>query len=97
MPYNINGEPVDENQGTLFVGVFVFLVVIFGLVLYLSQPKQLESMKHDSLTSTLTNDGSYMYWYVLIDPETGVEYLVNSRGGCTPRLNTGETQAIVPD
>ena len=42
---------------------------------------------HDSLTPTYTYDGEIIRWYVLIDPDTSVQYLVNDRGGCTPRLD----------
>ena len=44
-------------------------------------------IKHDSLAPTYTYDGEIIRWYVLIDPDTGVQYLVNDRGGCTPRLD----------
>ena len=30
-------------------------------------------------------------WYVLVDPDTDVEYLVNDRGGCCPRLSPNGT------
>ena len=40
---------------------------------------------HDSLAPTYTYDGDVIRWYVLVDPDTDVEYLVNDRGGCCPR------------
>lgn len=43
--------------------------------------------RHDSLDVNFTYDGEAIRWYVFIDPDTGVEYLVNDRGGCTPRLD----------
>lgn len=42
---------------------------------------------HDSLAPTYTYDGEIIRWYVLVDPDTSVQYLVNDRGGCTPRLD----------
>ena len=42
---------------------------------------------HDSMTLTRTYDGSIIRWYVMTDPDTQVQYLVNDRGGCTPRLD----------
>ena len=41
---------------------------------------------HDSMTVTYTYDGEMIRWYVMIDPDSGVQYLVNDRGGCCPRL-----------
>lgn len=41
---------------------------------------------HDSLAPTYTYDGEIIRWYVLVDPDYGIEYLVNDRGGCCPRL-----------
>ena len=42
---------------------------------------------HDSLAPTYTYDGEIIRWYVFVDPDTSVQYLVNDRGGCTPRLD----------
>lgn len=36
---------------------------------------------------TYTYDGEMIRWYVLIDPENGVQYIVNDRGGCCPRVS----------
>lgn len=43
--------------------------------------------RHDSLGPTYTHDGEIIRWYVFVDPDTQVQYLVNDRGGCTPRLD----------
>lgn len=40
---------------------------------------------HDSLGVTYTHDGEAIRWYVFADPDTGVQYLVNDRGGCVRR------------
>ena len=42
---------------------------------------------HDSMCVTYTYDGEMIRWYVMIDPDTGVQYLVNDRGGCCVRLD----------
>lgn len=44
-------------------------------------------VSHDSLAATHTHDGEVIRWYVLVDPDTKVEYLVNDRGGCCPRMD----------
>lgn len=40
---------------------------------------------HDSLGVTWTHDGEAIRWYVFEDPDTGIQYLVNDRGGVVPR------------
>lgn len=53
---------------------------------------------HDSLAPTYTYDGEVIRWYVLTDPDTGVQYLVNDRGGATPRLDRyGRTMGVEYD
>ena len=52
---------------------------------------------HDSLTATATYDGQLIRWYVLIDPDTGMQYLVNDCGGCCPRYDSDGTQMGVTD
>lgn len=42
---------------------------------------------HDSMAVTYTYDGEMIRWYVLIDPDSGVQYVVNDRGGCCPRIS----------
>lgn len=42
---------------------------------------------HDSMTYSLTYDGEMIRRYVMKDPDTQIEYLVNDRGGCCPRLD----------
>lgn len=42
---------------------------------------------HDSLAPTHTYDGEVIRWYVIVDPDTQVQYLVNDRGGCCARLD----------
>ena len=42
---------------------------------------------HDSMAVTYTYNGEMIRWYVLIDPDNGVQYLVNDRGGCCPRVS----------
>lgn len=42
---------------------------------------------HDSMTYSLTCDGEMIRWYVMKDPDTQIEYLVNDRGRCRPRLD----------
>lgn len=43
---------------------------------------------HDSLAPTYTYDGEVIRWYVLVDPDFGIQYLVNDRGGCCVRLDS---------
>lgn len=53
---------------------------------------------HDSMCVTYTYDGETIRWYVMIDPDTSVQYVVNDRGGCTPRLgHTGDVMGVWGD
>lgn len=45
-------------------------------------------VKHDSLAPIYTYNGEIIRTYVFTDPDSGVQYLVNDRGGMTPRLDT---------
>ena len=47
-----------------------------------------ELVRHDSLAPTYTYDGEVIRWYVLVDPDCGIQYLVNDRGGCCVRLDS---------
>lgn len=55
------------------------------------------TIKHDSLAPTYTYDGEVIRWYVFTDPDSGVQYLVNDRGGVTPRLDQyGDILGVEP-
>lgn len=54
----------------------------------ISDIEKVTKMTHDSLTPTITHDGGAIRRYVLVDPDTEVQYLVNDRGGCCPRLDS---------
>ncbi len=43
--------------------------------------------KGNAISTTHTSDGSEIRWYVLTDPGSQVQYLVNDLGGVTPRLD----------
>lgn len=40
---------------------------------------------HDSMSIVHTYDGEEIRFYVMTDPDTGVQYIVNDRGGMCPR------------
>lgn len=75
--------------------VIVFLLVIVAGWLFTRNIENHHSAtpypRHDSLGPTYLHDGqSVIRWYVFTDPDTGVQYLVNDRGGTTPRLQKEE-------
>lgn len=43
---------------------------------------------HDSMCATTTYDGELIRWYVMVDPDYRIQYLVNDRGGCCVRLDS---------
>lgn len=79
--------------------VCVLLIGILGLCAWLGmmitrpveeEPEKLPTHRvaHDSLAPTYTYDGEVIRWYVLADPDFGIQYLVNDRGGCCVRLDS---------
>lgn len=53
-------------------------------------PEVMREVPDNSIGSIVMRDGEVMFLYVFPDPETGVEYLINDRGGMEKRTdNTG--------
>lgn len=81
-----------------FICICLVLIVgsfIWGLVNQTNEKATAFAKKHSSLTFNYTYDGEMIRWYVMADPDTGVEYLVNDRGGTTPRLSvTGDVMSV---
>lgn len=70
--------------------VAIVLIMGFAVWAYLSQHDVIEASKsanvehlitHDSMTAVHTYNGEAIRFYVMTDPDTGVEYIVNDRGG----------------
>lgn len=82
------------NAAVALVAMMIFAVLALAVSWALSHdlPTEAEQrpehvITHDSLAPTYTYDGEVIRWYVLTDPDTGVQYLTNDRGGTTPRLD----------
>lgn len=56
-----------------------------------SQESQSTSKRHDAMTCTYDNKGNRTNYYVMVDPDTGVQYVVNDEGGMCPRLRKDGT------
>jgi hypothetical protein len=53
---------------------------------------------HDSMCATTTYDGELIRWYVMVDPDYRIQYLVNDRGGCCVRLDSdGNVMGVSDD
>lgn len=79
--------------------LFLVSVLVIGAVVawvYAERRAQMERKSvpatptHDSLTVNYTYDGEAIRWYVMTDPDTNVQYLVNDRGGCCKREDRDE-------
>lgn len=92
-------EPWRRPSDLAVALVCVILVAILGLLSWLGmlatqpheeEPEELPTHRvtHDSLAPTYTYDGEVIRWYVLRDPDYGIEYLANDRGGCCVRLDS---------
>lgn len=82
--------PSDGATAAMFV-VSVLVIGALAAWAYAERHAQMEPQPatptptHDSLTVNWTHDGEAIRWYVMTDPDTGVQYLVNDRGGCCRR------------
>ena len=92
--YRYNGTPRKGRKQPSDAGVVLFCFCMVALLLAAlwygllrGEPAETKAVTHDSLAPTYTHDGEIIRWYVLTDPDTSVQYLVNDRGGCTPRLD----------
>lgn len=79
---------------TVFVSLLLlsFITVIASLLVRLynttRQPTSQSVYKytaHDSMTVTYTYNGEAIRYYVMTDPDTQVQYIVNDRGGMCRR------------
>ena len=88
-------RPSDLAVASVCVAL-IFLVGLFAWIGYmLTRPEEEPELPahevtvtHDSLAPTYTYDGEIIRWYVLTDPDFGIQYLVNDRGGCCVRLDS---------
>ena len=95
-------RPTRRSDGASAYRAVLGIVILFLLVIVVMWwfAKKVEGVRrtapypsHDSLAPTYLYDGqSVIRWYVFIDPDTGIQYLVNDRGGCTPRLDASGKQ-----
>ena len=51
-------------------------------------PEVMRDVPDNSIGSIVMRDGTVMHLYPFTDPETGVEWLLNDRGGMEPRVDT---------
>lgn len=71
------------------VGGFIVAIILLALLIFFSVCGSLAGAdlpKQDSLTATYTAEGDAIKLYVIIDPDSGIEYLVSDHGGITPRV-----------
>lgn len=90
-------EPQNRPSSIATVLICLLVIAILGVCSWWgfthtlpTEAEQRPELKitHDSLAPTYTYDGELtIRWYVFIDPDTNVQYLVNDLGGCTPRLD----------
>lgn len=71
----------------MFASVLAFILALVKQTNAAATAGPTRVTRHDSLDVNYTYDGEAIRWYVFVDPDTQVQYLVNDRGGCTPRLD----------
>lgn len=80
---------MKNNLGMSLLLVLMMLLTIFGIlyVCFGSVGKSSAGLpRMEPLTATFTSDGDSIKAYVLVDPDTSIQYLVSDHGGVTPRL-----------
>lgn len=77
------------DLGTSLIIVLLMVLLAFG-VIYVCLGSIGRSgaviPRMEPLTATFTADGGEIKAYILIDPDTGVQYIVTDAGGIAPRL-----------
>lgn len=98
-PGQYQGRRRSERPSDL--GMYLVCVLAIGVMglcawlgMVLTQPSTREQSElpthkvtHDSMCATQTYDGETIRWYVMVDPDYRIQYLVNDRGGCCVRLD----------
>ena len=80
--------------------VSIFLVISIALLVHrdreaqemeeYEQEKAAKLVTHDSMTAIHTYDGETIRFYVMTDPDTQIQYIVNDRGGMCVREGLGD-------
>lgn len=94
-------DTVPSNGATIAL-VLVALVLIVGIgvwawlgqmeVIRAAQSERDAAIRHDSMCAVHTYDGETIRFYVMVDPDTQVQYIVNDRGGMCVREVISEGQ-----
>lgn len=94
---------IVPSKGATIAVVLVALVLIVGIGVWswMGQREVIAASKaaeqtehlvtHDSMTAVHTYNGETIRFYVMTDPDTGVQYIVNDRGGMCLRENPDAT------
>lgn len=65
--------------------LFLVFFVVMGITKLSTDKPVLNHKTHDSLTINYTHNGEEIRTYVMIDPDTNIQYLINDRGGMVRR------------
>lgn len=91
------------SVGATIAVVLVALVLIVGIGVWswMSQMEVIRAaqkdeeqnlVRHDSMCAVHTYDGETIRFYVMTDPDTQIQYIVNDRGGMCVRETISEGQ-----
>lgn len=69
----------------IFTILFLAFLAVWGITELSADEPAPNYKTHDSLTINYTYDGEEIRTYVMIDPDTNIQYLVNDRGGMVRR------------
>ena len=80
---------MKNNWGMSILLVLMMMLTAFGIIyvcLGSVGKSSADLPRMEPLTATFTSEGDSIKAYVLVDPDTRVQYLVTDHGGITPRL-----------
>lgn len=87
------GDHRRSRFGGFWYAIAIILVVIaLGLIVgYRQVQRNRERHYGKVITTTYTEDGTAIRWYVMNDPYNKVQYLYNDDGCCVPRIDADGT------
>lgn len=104
-PQRRRGGPASVVWGLVACAMLVVACLIITFVVNRAKPKaetqqQAQQTKpkgptHDSMTVTYTYDGEAIRYYVMTDPDTQRQYIVNDRGGMCLRQPQKTSESMV--
>lgn len=100
--YDIRRAQKRRDRSGWGVGIVCLIVIVMFVAIAVKLAMEVNEsanakpkIMHDSLGMVYTYNGEIIREYVFTDPDSGLQYLINDRGGQSPRWNRDGTQMYV--